>query len=479
MSGGQPLPGGGDDAAHAERLFALSQDLLGAADAEGRLRWVNDAWERMFGWTAAELRARPYVSFAHPDDRARLLAYAERLQGMPPGESLGIEVRARTRAGDYRWVRLSSAVAEPGPEPLVYISGIDITDLREALAELAEERARYRLLVDHLPDAFVFLFDTDMRVTLVGGPQLVRRGYEPGALIGMRLDDVRPIRWEDVGERVRAALAGEPQFFEYQTDDGAVFYGVQLVPLRDAEGSVIGGMGVWRDVTELRHQTAELERSNTELERFASVVSHDLRQSLTAVSGFLALLERRHAHELDDDGRRLMGYALDAGARMGSLLDDLLAYARVGHSGREPEPVDAGELARRVAATVAGDAGVKVGELPVVRARRAELEQLLANLVGNAAKFVPAGRRPEVEVSAAREGSWWRFEVADNGVGVDARDAERVFRMFARLHGAEEYPGTGIGLAIAQKVVENAGGRIWVRPRDGGGSVFSFMWPAE
>jgi PAS domain S-box-containing protein len=479
VPGGTPLPGGGDDAAHAERLFALTQDLLGAADAEGRLRWVNAAWERMFGWTAAELRARPYVSFVHPDDRERLLAYAERLQAMPPGRSLGIEVRARTRAGDYRWVRLNSAVADPGPEPLVYISGTDITDLREALGELAEERARYGLLVGHLPDAFVFLFDTDLRVTLVGGPQLERRGYDPGGLIGMDLSEVSLIRWPEVEQRLHAALAGAPQFFEYQTEDAAIVYGVQLVPLRDPEGQVIGGMGVWRDVTELRRQTAELERSNAELERFASVVSHDLRQSLTSVTGFLMLLERRHAHDLDDDGRRLLGYALDAGERMRSLLDDLLAYARVGHSNREPQPVDAGELARTVAATVAGDAGVKVGELPVVRARPAELEQLLANLLGNAVKFVAPGRRAEVEVRAARDGSCGRFEVADNGVGVDPRDAERAFGMFARLHGADEYPGTGIGLAIAQKVVENAGGEIWVSPRDGGGSVFAFTWPAE
>jgi PAS domain S-box-containing protein len=479
VPGGTPLPGGATDAAHAERLFSLSQDLLGAADAEGRLRWVNDAWERTLGWSAGELRARPYISFAHPDDRARLEAYAERLEGMPPGESLAIEVRARTRSGGYRWLRLNSAVAPPGSDPLVYISGTDITHLREALAELAEERTRYRLLLDHLPDAFVFVFDTGLRVTLVGGPQLEQRGYDPDALVGMRLGEVGAVRWAEVGERLRAALAGEPQSFEYETDDGAIVYGVELVPLRGPDGSVVGGMGVWRDVTALRRQTAELERSNAELERFASVVSHDLRQSLTSVTGFLALLERRRAHALDDEGRRLLGYALDGGARMRALLEDLLAYARVGHGGREPEPVDAGELVRTVATTAAADARVTVDELPVVRGRPRELEQLFANLLGNAAKFVPPDRRPEVEVRAERDGAWWRFEVADNGVGIDPKHADRVFGMFARLHGSNEYPGTGIGLAIAQKVVENVGGRIWVEPRPHAGSVFAFTWPAD
>jgi PAS domain S-box-containing protein len=479
VAGSSALPGGVSAAAHAERLFALSQALLGAADAEGRLRWVNDAWERTLGWPAAELQSKPYISFAHPDDRPRLIAYAQRLQGMPPGESLGVEIRARTRSGDYRWLRLSSSVAPPGPEPMVYISGTDITDLREALAELAEERARYQLLIDHMPDTFVVLFDTDTRVVFTGGPQLERRGYDIERLIGTHVRDIPGSRWEEVGPHLEATLRGEEQDFEYMTDDATVVYRAQLVPLRDAEGQVIGGMGVWRDITDRRQQTAELERSNAELERFASVVSHDLRQSLTAVTGFLTLLERRHGHELDEDGRRMLEYALQGGERMRVLLEDLLAYARVGHSGREPEPVDAGELCRAVATTVAASAEVEVGELPVVRARPRELEQLLANLLGNAAKFVPPDRRPHVEVRAHRDGPCWCFEVADNGVGIDPRQAERVFGMFQRLHSGDEYPGTGIGLAIAQKVVENAGGRIWVQPRDGGGSIFAFTWPAD
>ena len=124
------------DADHAERLFALSQDLLGAADADGRLRWANDAGERAMGWPLQELYERPYLDFVHPEDRAKVAAFADRLARMPPGESLQIETRARRRDGVYRWLRCSAAVAG-GPEPMVYLSGTDVTDLHEALEQLA------------------------------------------------------------------------------------------------------------------------------------------------------------------------------------------------------------------------------------------------------------------------------------------------------------------------------------------------------
>jgi signal transduction histidine kinase len=182
---------------------------------------------------------------------------------------------------------------------------------------------------------------------------------------------------------------------------------------------------------------------------------------------------------MDDRALSLLVYAREGGERMSALVDDLLAYARVGHSGRRPQPVDATELVRRVAPTAAPAAAVEVDELPVVSAREREFEQLFANLLGNAAKFVAPGTQARIAVHAAREDDHhWRFEVADNGIGVPAPLAERVFGMFQRLQRAEDYPGTGIGLAICQKIVEAAGGRIWVVSGRGGGSVFAFTWPA-
>jgi len=156
-----------------------------------------------------------------------------------------------------------------------------------------------------------------------------------------------------------------------------------------------------------------------------------------------------------------------------------LQQRSVGHSGRGPERVDAGELVHRIAPTAASGALLEIGELPVVLARPREFEQLLTNLIANAVKFVAEGVKPRVRVSAVADGGGWRFEVADNGIGVAAPHAQRIFGMFSRSPAGEQYPGTGIGLAIARKVVENHGGRIWAEPRPDGGTRMAFTLPAE
>src|SRR5262249_45573819 len=178
------------------------------------------------------------------------------------------------------------------------------------------------------------------------------------------------------------------------------------------------------DVDDLHGAVDELARSNVELERFASVVSHDLRQSLTAVSGFLSLLESRYGAELPDGAGPLLSHARDGGERMHSLVEDLLSYARVGHSARPPDRLDVGSLVHRIAPTAAAGAVLEIGELPVIVAREREFEQLLANLIGNGVKFVAPGVAPRVRVSAEPEGSHWRFEVADNGIGVPDEQAQ-------------------------------------------------------
>src|SRR5919198_615155 len=235
-------------------------------------------------------------------------------------------------------------------------------------------------------------------------------------------------------------------------------------------------------VVEREWAREELERSNADLEAFAYLASHDLAEPLRAVSGFVSLLERRYAVALDDEAREIIGHAVGGVRRMQAMIDDLLLYSRTGTAHLRPEAVDAGDLVhaalRDLAPAVAESGGpVEVGELPAVQADPPQLQRVLQNLLSNALKYTAPGVAPRVLVSGRRVDGGCELAVADNGIGIDPRNAERVFEMFARVHGGADYRGTGLGLAISRRIVERHGGRLWVEPNPGGGSVFRLTLP--
>jgi light-regulated signal transduction histidine kinase (bacteriophytochrome) len=224
----------------------------------------------------------------------------------------------------------------------------------------------------------------------------------------------------------------------------------------------------------------ELRRSNEELEQFAYAASHDLSEPLRVIAGFVQLLQQRYAGQLDDEADRFIAYTVAGVERMQAVIDDLLTYSRAGRVSLALAPVDTGALVGEVLqaliiAIAERATTVEVQALPVVWGEPGLLRQVFQNLIANAIKFTD-GERPHVRVSAAREPGRWRFEVRDNGPGIEERHMERVFEMFQRLHG-REVPGTGIGLAIAKRIVERHRGEISVARAPAGGSVFSFTIP--
>jgi light-regulated signal transduction histidine kinase (bacteriophytochrome) len=233
-----------------------------------------------------------------------------------------------------------------------------------------------------------------------------------------------------------------------------------------------------RTNAELAATTARLERSNEELQRFATVASHDLREPLRVVSGFADLLGRRYSDQLGTDGNRFVDAITTGVARMDEMIADLLAYARAGRIDEPLEPVDSNTVVEDVLSGLQRaiddvGAAVEVEPLPMVNGNAPALRQLFQNLIANAIKFVDDGS-PQVRIWAAEVPEGWRFTIRDNGIGIDPAQAERIFGMFTRLHGRERYPGTGVGLAVCQRIVDVHGGRIWVEPAPGGGSQFMF-----
>jgi signal transduction histidine kinase len=238
-----------------------------------------------------------------------------------------------------------------------------------------------------------------------------------------------------------------------------------------------------REICLHQRTAAELMRSNQELEEFAYVASHDLKEPLRKIRIYLQLLEERYRGRLDEKADQFINHAVESAGRMQTLVQDVLTYARVGRQGHPAGPADSGvffkqALANVQAAIQESGATITHGPLPLVHAEGTQLIQLFVNLLGNALKF-RTEQAPIIHVEATATDGAWLFAVRDNGIGIDPQYAERVFIPFERLHSQNEYPGTGIGLAICKKIVQGHGGKIWVESQLGEGATFCFTLPAS
>jgi PAS domain S-box-containing protein len=305
---------------------------------------------------------------------------------------------------------------------------------------------------------------------------------------------VHPDDLPRVTQALRAYLAGQDGRFEVECRllhvDGTYRHVLAHgVAVRTNDATPTRFVGTVTDISvlkatelSLQNTVEELRRSNEELERFAYVASHDLQEPLRMVASFTELLAERYSEKLDDKAKQYIAYAVDGAHRMQTLINDLLALSRVGVSSLPLKPLESREIVAEVLQAFQSTilelgATVVLGELPRVRANATELRQLFQNLIGNALKF-HGDAAPHVEVRAKLEGAEWCFQVRDNGIGIAPEYHERIFIVFQRLHARGRYPGNGMGLAIAKKIVERHGGKIWVASEPGSGSCFMFTLPA-
>jgi light-regulated signal transduction histidine kinase (bacteriophytochrome) len=286
---------------------------------------------------------------------------------------------------------------------------------------------------------------------------------------------------------------GQVQEYEDTNPVDGRLRNVRIYPVFDANHEVTMVVEHVRDVTDrrqaeeaLEHYAIALQRSNEDLEQFAYTISHDLREPLRMVKGYLTLLAQRYRGQLDDKADQFIHFAVDGAERMETLIQDLLKYARVDTQGKALSPTDAEAILTRVLHNLHFKiaevrAEVTHDPLPTMLADEPQLTQVFQNLIGNALKF--SERRsnptpqPQIHISAEAQEAMWLFSVADNGIGIAPRHHERIFGVFQRLHTREEYEGTGIGLAICKKIVERHGGQIWVESEVGEGATFYFTIP--
>ena len=522
-------------------LAQTAPDAIVTGDAENRILYVNPAAERLFGHPASELVGRPLTALmperlrrAHESGYRRYIATGH-------GRLIGgtVEVIGLRSDGREFPIELSLGAAGDGAERILTAVIRDLTERRRRERHLAAQLAVTAVLAEpgsaaetgaRIVQALTGALGWDLGVLWLLDEEGCARAHhvwqaDPAAtadfaraseelrlgpgrgLVGAALAARRPLWLDDFGaapdfprlDAARASGLRAGVCLPLVPDDrpfGALeCWTAQALPvddeLRDALVTVASQVGehLRRRETEARLQeadarfAAELERSNAELEAFAHVAAHDLRTPLQTIAGFTQLLERRYGTALPPEGQEFLRMILTSAANSGQMLTRLLDYARAGGAEGERGPVD--PKAAVDAALLALDAEIDargarvvVGELAPVVADPTRLGQVFQNLLANALKFTPQGRRPEVVVTAERDDDTVRFSVADRGMGVAPEEAEALFGMFRRGAGREGRDGTGIGLAVCAKVIAGHGGRIWAEPRAGGGSVFSFTLPA-
>jgi PAS domain S-box-containing protein len=470
-----------------ERMYGLSSDLLCVVDFEGRFSEVNPAIEHVLGFGQGDLLGTPFLELVHPEDREATQAA---LATLAEGRGVtGLENRHRRKDGSWRWL-LWNAAADTR-ERFIYAVGRDVTARRRE----EENLRRFATVVRDSNDA-ITIQDFEGRITAWNRGAELMYGYGEEEALLTNIDRLTtPGKVEEQKDFTRRLIAGEAiTSFETQrvTKDGRVLdIWMTVTKLMDEAGRPIGIASTERDITArkraeetLRRTLADLERSNKELEQFAYAASHDLQEPLRMVSSYTQLLAGRYSDQLDQDAHDFIAYAVDGANRMQRLIQDLLTYSRVSSRCSPDEPVDLNEalgeaVANLQAAIRESSALVTSGDLPVVSADRTQLVQVFQNLIGNAVKFRKKDEPPRVHVSARRLADEWIISVKDNGIGIDPQHFRRLFVAFQRLHGLQEYPGSGIGLALCQRIITRHGGRIWVESAPAQGSEFFFALTAD
>jgi PAS domain S-box-containing protein len=499
----------------SETLFRTAMDLapigMRIAATDGKFLRVNRAFCEMVGYSEEELLKLDAFTISHPEDEAPLRAEVARLLA---GEikSYQMDKRYFHKDGHIIWAQVhASVVANPDGSPKHVLSQVlDVTKLREAQAQREELIDRLRAKTEAL-EASEALFRTAMDEAPIGmkivalDGRFVRVNKAFCDLLGftneemLTMDFQRITHLEDLPrdiEGMQRMLAGEITNYEaekryFHKDGHTIWCVVTGAIVKNSDGRMQHLISQVQDISKIKQAQQQREKlieelitSNTELERFAYIASHDMQEPLRMITNFSQIISDDYKDLLDEEGREYLQIVRDSGERMRDIVNDLLEYAKIGHKETGLTLVDGAlELAHILdnlkILIKETKAVISYDKLPAFRGNPVQFMRLLQNLITNAIKYQPSGNQPVIHIGVADQELQWCISVKDNGIGIDERFTNTVFQPFRRLHSWNEIPGTGIGLAVCKKIVENHGGAIWVESEPGQGSVFYFTVPKK
>ena len=476
---------------HLGAIVGCSEDAIISMDLNGAItRWSSSA-ERLFGYTDAEAIGGSISALLIPEDgQEEELHILERLRAGERFEHF--ETRRRRKDGSVLDVSLTISPVRDAEGRVVGASKIarDISDRQR----IEGDSLLLGAIVDSSDDAII---SKDLNGIITSWNKSAERlfGYQAEEAIGQSVSRLLiPEDRQDEEPDILSRLRRGERVNHFQTKrkrkDGTLLdISLTISPVKDLKGRIVGASKIARDITDqirkeeaLKRINEALERSNADLEQFAYSASHDLQEPLRMVATYGEMLRRKYGSRLDQRADEYIGFIVEGGQRMERLLADLRAFVHASVSARDPVPVvDAESVLNSALAnlkTAIDDSGaeITVGPLPRVRIHLFQMEQLFQNVIGNAIRY-RSEASPRIHVAAEREGRAWRFSIQDNGIGIEPEYKEHIFGLFKRLHTSSEYPGSGMGLAICQRIVERNGGRMWVESEPGRGSTFFFVLP--
>jgi PAS domain S-box-containing protein len=475
-------------------LLEAAPDAMVVVNQSGEIVLLNVQAEKQFGYRRDELLGQKVTNIIPEGFAERLIADDLRSAEDALAQQIGtgIELTGLRKNGSEFPIEIMLSPLESAEGTLVTAAIRDISVRKNAEKHLAQMEGRYRGLLEAAPDAMVVVNQAG-EIVLLNLQAEKQFGYRRNELLGQKVTNIIP---EGFAERLIAdGLRSAEDALAQQIGTGIELTArrkdrcefpieLMLSPLGGAEGILV--TAAIRDITtrkkaaaELLQKVEELNRSNEELGQFAYIASHDLQEPLRMVASYTQLLSRRYKGKLDADADEFIAFAVDGASRMQRLIQDLLAYSRVGTQGSDLRDISSENALRQALINLRGaieESGALVTHdpLPAVLADETQLTQLFQNLIGNAVKYQSPGV-PKVHIAAAMNGEKkWTFSVRDNGLGIDPQYFEKIFGMFQRLHKREVFAGTGIGLAICKKIVEQHGSHISVESQPGQGSTFRF-----